>query len=68
MRKLEINNILLYIVLILITELNGSQIIMSTTDKFLNIYVFNKHGGKLFDNLMIKTNIRSTFDNGFKVL
>lgn len=55
--KLKYNNILLYLMLIFMTELNGSQIAMIHHDKFANIYVFLKYGPKLFDNLLIKKNI-----------
>uniref|UniRef100_A0A6C0C9V6 Uncharacterized protein n=1 Tax=viral metagenome TaxID=1070528 RepID=A0A6C0C9V6_9ZZZZ len=55
--KLEINNITLYVSLIILTELNGSQIFMMNTDKYLNIYFFEKYGKRLFDGLLLKRNI-----------
>ncbi|QTF49387.1 hypothetical protein qu_495 [Acanthamoeba polyphaga mimivirus] len=60
LNKLKFNNILLYFILIFITELNGPQITMMATDKIAgNIYVFLKYGQKLFGDLLIKTNINS---------
>jgi hypothetical protein len=56
-RKLEINNITLYVSLIILTELNGPQIMMMNTDKFLNIYFFDKYGRRLFEGLLLKRNI-----------
>ena len=55
--RLKYNNVLLYFMLIFITELNGSQILMMSSDKIANIYVFLKYGPKLFGNLLIKKNI-----------
>ena len=58
--RLKFNNILLYFILIFITELNGAQITMMNSDKIGNIYVFLKWGPKLFGNLLIKKNINGT--------
>lgn len=55
--KLKYNNILLYFMLIFITELNGAQISMMASDKIANVYVFLKYGPKLFGDLLIKKNI-----------
>lgn len=55
--RLKINNILLYFILIFITELNGVQITMMTAERLANIYVYLEYGPKLFGNLLIKTNI-----------
>ena len=55
--KLKYNNILLYFILIFITELNGAQIAMMHSDKIANIYTYLKYGPKLFGNLLIKKNI-----------
>lgn len=54
--KLKINNILLYFMLVFITELNGTQILMMTTDKIANINTYLKYGPKIFGNLLIKKN------------
>ncbi|AYV85275.1 MAG: hypothetical protein Satyrvirus9_1, partial [Satyrvirus sp.] len=60
--RLKLNNILLYFMLIFLTELNGAQITMMFSDKIANIYVYlnPKYGVKLFDNLLIKRNINDT--------
>lgn len=55
--KLISNNILLYFMLIFMTELNGAQISMMQHDKIANIYTYLKFGPKMFGNLLIKTNI-----------
>ena len=55
--KLKYNNILLYFILIFITELNGAQIAMMHSDKIANIYTYLKYGPKLFGNILIKKNI-----------
>jgi len=55
--RLKYNNILLYFILIFITELNGAQIGMMYSDKIANIYVYLKYGDKLFGDLLIKKNI-----------
>ncbi|XWV25201.1 hypothetical protein QJ856_gp0571 [Tupanvirus deep ocean] len=55
--RLKYHNILLYFMLIFITELNGAQIAMMYTDKIANIYTFLKYGSKLFGDLLIKKNI-----------
>jgi len=55
--RLKYNNILLYFMLIFVTELNGAQIAMMSNDKIANIYVFLNYGFKLFDGLLIKKNI-----------
>lgn len=55
--RLKFNNILLYFIIIFITELNGAQISMMLSDKIGNVYTFLKYGPKLFDNLLIKKSI-----------
>jgi hypothetical protein len=57
LNKLKVNNILLYAMLIFMTELNGPQIGMMNYDKIGNIYNFIKYGPKLFENLLIKKNV-----------
>lgn len=54
LNRLKHNNILLYFLLVFITELNASQIIMMNTDKIANIYTFLKHGSKFFGDMLIK--------------
>lgn len=55
--RLKFNNILLYFIIIFITELNGAQISMMVSDKIGNIYTFLKYGPKIFDNLLIKKSV-----------
>jgi hypothetical protein len=55
--RLKYNNLLLYFILIFITELNGSQIAMMYNDNIANIYVYLKYGDKLFGDLLIKKNV-----------
>ena len=57
LNRLKFNNILLYFILIFITELNGAQISMMANDKIGNIFVYFKYSPKLFGNLRIKKNI-----------
>jgi len=56
---IKLNNVLLYALLIFITELNGTQITMMYFDKTANIYTFEKYSAKLFENINIKKNINS---------
>ena len=60
LNRLKFNNILLYFLLIFITELNSIQISLMSADKFSNIYVYLKYGPKLFGNLLIKNSINDT--------
>lgn len=55
--KLKINNIILYLFLIFLTEINEPQLMMSANDKYANIYVYLKYGDKLFEGLKIKRNV-----------
>ncbi|AGD92321.1 hypothetical protein LBA_00403 [Megavirus lba] len=59
LNKIKFNNILLYFIMIFITELNGSQISMMSSDKYCNIFVYLQYGPKLFGDLLIKKNINS---------
>ena len=56
-RKLEINNATLYISLIILTELNGPQIMMMNIDKYTNIYFFEQVVSRYFKDVMLKRNI-----------
>lgn len=59
--KLKFNNMILYFVLVFISELNGAQISMMTFDKKIgNIFVFLNYGPKLFGDLLIKKNVNDT--------
>lgn len=57
LNRIKYNNVLLYFILIFITELTGIQISMMSSDKIANIYTFHKYGNNLFGNLLIKKNI-----------
>ena len=57
--RLKFNNILMYLVMMFMTELNGSQIAMMTYDRICNIFVYEKFGIKLFNGLMLKKNINA---------
>lgn len=57
LNRLKFNNVLLYFMLIFMSELNGAQITMMASEKLANIYVYMKYGPKLFGNLLIKKNI-----------
>jgi hypothetical protein len=51
----KINNILTYIMISFINEINLSQILYLTYDKLVNYFLFEKFGFGLFDNLYIRT-------------
>ena len=50
----KINNILTYILLNIIIEINHSQILNLTFDKLVNYFLFGKFGFNLFENLYIR--------------
>jgi len=50
----KINNILTYILINIIINLNNSQILNFTFDKLVNYFLFVKFGFNLFDNLYIR--------------
>ncbi len=53
---LKYNNVLTYILIILILEMNDSQIMTLTNDKYCSYYIFKKIGFSLFNNLNIVIN------------
>lgn len=55
--RLKFNNVLLYFILLFMTELNGIQIYMMTGDKIANVYTYLEYGPKLFGGLLIKKNV-----------
>lgn len=55
-KKLKYNNILIYIIFLIIIDLDISQISYLTYDKLCNYFFFDKYGYKMFDNLLIKIN------------
>ena len=50
----KMNNILTYIIVCIINDLNPSQILNLTFDKLVNYFLFTKFGINLFDNLYIR--------------
>jgi hypothetical protein len=71
-KKLKQNNIITYIMILMILELNESQITFMTGDKkdICNFPIFEKIGGMLFENLKILKNKGGDIDNikHYKVL
>lgn len=53
---IKFNNIVVYIIIALILELNDNHIVDLKNDKFCNMYLFQKIGPKLFNNLKIIQN------------
>lgn len=55
-KKIKLNNVITYIVFMMILELNITQIMNIEFDKSCNLFLFKKFGIKLFDNLYIRFN------------
>jgi hypothetical protein len=55
-KPIKHNNVLLYVLLVMILELNDSQIIFMGGDKICNYYFFEKYGYALFNELKIRKN------------
>lgn len=55
-KKIKLNNVLSYNIFLMILELNSTQIMNMEFDKNCNLFLFNKFGIKLFDNLYIRLN------------
>lgn len=53
---IKFNNIIIYIIITLILELNDNQIVNFKNDKFCNFYLFQKIGSKLFNNIKVINN------------
>jgi hypothetical protein len=53
-KQYKINNILSYIMIGILTEINLSQILILSFDKVVNYFLFTKFGFNLFDNLYIR--------------
>ena len=65
----KLNNILAYILIIFITEINLNQIIYLSYDKLINYYLFEKFGYNLFNNLYIRiSNSSLEKDNNDKLM
>ena len=54
-KKVKVNNIITYILLFMILELNDSQVIMFDYNKVCNYILFDRFKKVLFDKLMLKT-------------
>lgn len=54
------NNILVYLLFLIIIELSDSQIYFMTGDKICNYYLFNKYGENLFNGIQIRKNNQNT--------
>lgn len=55
-KKPKINNIMTYLILLLINEMTHSTIFYFPEDKMLNYFIFDRLGYTLFDGLMIRIN------------
>jgi hypothetical protein len=55
-KKLKYNNILMYIIMLIISDLDVSHIENLTYDKLCNYFFFERYGYSMFDGLMIKIN------------
>lgn len=55
-KKIKLNNVIVYILFLMLLELNVSQIMNIEFDKNCNLLLFEKFGIKLFDNLYIRIN------------
>lgn len=53
---IKYNNIIAYLILIMITEMNSGQILGLREDKRFNYFFFQKIGHSLFDNLFLRIN------------
>ncbi|CAH6421755.1 Hypothetical protein KVN_LOCUS441 [uncultured virus] len=69
-KPIKRNNILVYLILMILLEFNDSQIIYLIGDKTCNYYLFSKFGYQLFNNLKIIKNNKglSTPIQNYKVL
>lgn len=55
-KRLKLNNVVVYLMLMFVLELNTSQVILLSQDKFNNYYFFEKFGLSLFNGLLIRSN------------
>jgi len=69
-KNIKQNNVLTYLVISIILELNENHIINIKGDKTSNYYLFEKYGFSLFDNLMIMKNNKGDIEpiNKYPVL
>lgn len=59
-KPIKRNNILIYIIFLLILEISDSQILYMTGDKICNYYLYSKYATTWFDGIYIKKNNQNT--------
>lgn len=62
-KKYKYNNILSYIILLMILDITNNQIFFLNFDKNYNYVLFNKYGFSLFNNLKIRINDSNDIDD-----
>jgi hypothetical protein len=62
-KSIKQNNVLIYILLLMLLELNDSQVIFMRGDKLCNFYFFEKYGYALFKDLKIRKNNKGDIDD-----
>ncbi|AXN90987.1 hypothetical protein nvc1_070 [Namao virus] len=69
-KRFKINNILIYLLFLFVSEATPSQILYFVNDKFINLYIFDKISGVLFNRLKIVVNTRgeTRFLSDYKLL
>ena len=55
-KKIKYNNVLVYLVFIIITELNSGQILNLKNDKICNMFIHSKIGNVLFKDMYLRRN------------
>ena len=55
-KLIKFNNVISYIVILMITELNAGQLMNLKDDKMCNFFLYEKVGKNLFDNLLLRLN------------
>lgn len=55
-KPIKQNNVLIYLIMLMLLELNDSQIIFMGGDRICNYYFFEKYGFSLFENINIRIN------------
>ena len=57
LNRLKVNNMLLYFVIIFMTELNGIQIVLMNYDKIANVFTYQKYAHKLLGKLSVRKSL-----------
>ena len=57
-KLIKYNNIMAYLILVIITELNSGQILGLKEDKKINYFMFKKFGFNLFNDLYLRINMK----------